>query len=69
MAFGNFKHLPRSTAYDKIVRDKAINISKKPTYDGFQTGLASMIYKLFDKNIPDQQLAKELCKPFIGKLE
>ena len=50
MAFRNLKHLPRSTASDKILCDKAINISKTPTYDGFQTGLTSMVYKLFDKN-------------------
>ena len=34
---------------DKVLRDKAFNIAKDPNYDGYQTGLASMVYKLFDK--------------------
>ena len=31
------------------MRDKAFNIAKNPKYDGYQ-GLASIVYKLFDKN-------------------
>ena len=45
MAYGNFKDLNRRTASNKILRDKAINISKNPKYDGNQRGLVSMIYK------------------------
>ena len=33
----------------KILRDKAFNIAKNPKYDGYQRGLASMVYKFFDK--------------------
>ena len=36
-------------AYDKILRDNAINLAKHPKYDGYQRGLASMVYKFFDK--------------------
>ena len=36
-------------AADKVLRDKAFNIAKNPKYDGYQTGLASMVYKCFDK--------------------
>ena len=32
------------------MRDKAFNIPKNPKYDGYQRGVASMIYKFFDKN-------------------
>ena len=77
MAYGVFKDLKRRTASDKILRDKAFNIAKNPKYDGYQRGLASMVYKFFDKksagsgvNIPfefNEQLAKELHKPIIGK--
>ena len=49
MAYGDFKHLSRRTASDKILRDKAFNIAKNPNYDGYQRGLASMVYKFFDK--------------------
>ena len=49
VAYGDFKDLKRRTASDKILRDKAFNIAKNPKYDGYQRGLASMVYKLFDK--------------------
>ena len=51
MAYGDFKDLPRRTAADKALRDKAFNIAKNPKYDGYQRGLASMIYKFFDKKL------------------
>ena len=49
MADGDFKDLKRRTASDKVLRDKAFNIAKNPKYDGYQRGLASMVYKFFDK--------------------
>ena len=77
MAYGDFKDLARRTASDKVLRDKAFNIAKNPKYDGYQRGLASMVYKFFDKtsaeggvNIPlefNKELAKELHKPIIRK--
>ena len=36
-------------ASDKVLKDKAFNIAKNPKYDGYQRGLASMVYKFFDK--------------------
>ena len=49
MAYGNFKNIARKTASDKVLRDKAFNIVKNPTYDGYQRGLASMVYKFLIK--------------------
>ena len=49
MAYGDFKDLARRTASDKVIRDKAFNIAKGPKYDGYQTSLALMVYKFFDK--------------------
>ena len=73
MAYGDFKDLARRTDSDKVLRDKAFNIAKNPKYDGYQRGLASTVYKRFDKkskgscvNISlefNKQLAKELHKP------
>ena len=40
MPYGNFKDLPRRTASDKVLRDKAFNIAKIPKYGGYQWGLA-----------------------------
>ena len=49
MAYEDFKDLNRKTFADKVLRDKAFNIAKDPKYDGYQRGLASMVYKFFDK--------------------
>ena len=49
ISYGDFKDLTRRTASDKILCDKAFNIAKTPKYDGYQHGLASMVYKFFDK--------------------
>ena len=75
MAYGDFEDLKRRTASEKILRDKALTIAKNPKYDGYQRGLASMVYKFFDKksagsgvNIEvthNEQLAKEMHKPII----
>ena len=76
MAYGDFKDLARRTASDKVLRDKAFNIAKNPKYDGYQRGLASMVYKFFDKKPASNdvanneikqnlRLAEELHKPII----
>ena len=49
MAYGDFKDLTRRTASAKILHNKAFGIAKNPRYDGYRRGLASMIYKFFDK--------------------
>ena len=49
MAYQDFRDLNRRTAADKVLRDKAFNIAKNSKYDGYQRGLASMVYKFFDK--------------------
>ena len=51
MAYGDFKDLTRRTGSDKILGDIAFNIAKNPKYDGYQRGLASMVYKFFDKKL------------------
>ena len=40
--------LTRRTASDKILHGKAFNFAKNPKFDGYQCGLASMVYNLFD---------------------
>ena len=44
-----FKDLAKRTAWDKVLRDKAFNIAINPKYDGYQRGLASMVYNFFDE--------------------
>ena len=45
-AYADHKDLTKS---DKVLRDRAYNIASNPEYDGYQRGLASMVYKFFDK--------------------
>ena len=49
MAYGDFKYLAKWTVSEKVLRDKAFDIAKNPKYDGYQRGLASLVYKFFDK--------------------
>ena len=48
-AYGDFKDLKRRRASEKVLRDKAFNIAKKPKYDGYKRRLASMVYKFLGK--------------------
>ena len=41
--------MTRRTADDKVLPDKASNIAKYPKYDWYQRGLASVVFKFFDK--------------------
>ena len=49
MAYGKSKDLFKRTQSDRVLRDKAFKIASDPKYDGYQRGLASMVYKCFDK--------------------
>ena len=69
-AHGDFKDLTRKIASDKILRDKVFNVAKNLKYDGCQRGLASLVFKLFNKkvsgavikneNMSNKELAEEL---------
>ena len=49
MAYGKSKGLVKITQSDKLLKDKAFKTAIDPNYDGYQSGLASMVYKFFDK--------------------
>ena len=49
MVYGDFKDFAKRTRADKVLRDKAFKIASDQKYDGYQRGLASMVYKFFDK--------------------
>ena len=82
-AYSDSKDLTKRTVADKILKNRAFNIAKDKKYDGYQRGLASMVYKFFDKKskrssakhvntklaTQNQQLAEELHKPIIRKFE
>ena len=76
MAYGDFKDLGKRIAANNVLKNKEFNIAKDPKYDGYQRGLASIVYKLFDKKIKgsgvksipqNEKLADELHKPIIRK--
>ena len=69
--YGDFKDLPKRTVKIVFLAFKIVSDQK---YDGYQKGLASMVYKFFDKksqgsglanNKENVQLANELHKPII----
>ena len=66
MAYGDFKDLARRTASDKVLRGKAFSIAKNPKYDGYQRGLASMVYKFFDKKSKVSGVANNKIKKFFN---
>ena len=82
MAHGDFKDLTKRTAADEVLRNKAFKIAGDQKYDGYQRGLASMVFEFFDKksqgsvhslqvatNNENIQLADELHKPIIKKFK
>ena len=77
MAYGKSKDLMKRTESDKVLRDKAFEIASDLKYDGYQRGLASMVYKFFDKKSsaeaskaePNYQLANELHRQIIRKFK
>ena len=48
-AYADHKDLINRTEADKVLRDQAYDIASNPEYDGYQRGIASMVYKFFDK--------------------
>ena len=64
------KDLAKRTQPDKVLRDNAFKIASDPKYDGYQRGLASMVYQFFDRkssgsgvvNESNYQLADKLHK-------
>ena len=44
-----FKDFPRRRASDKVFHDEIFNIATNRKCDGYQRGLASVVYKFLDK--------------------
>ena len=77
MAYGKSKDLTKRTQSDQVLGDKAFKIVSDPKYNGYQRGLASMVYKLFDKRSsgsgddtePNYQLANEFRRQIIKQFK
>ena len=74
--------LAKITIFDAISKDRAYKIAKNRQCDGYQRGLAIMVYRFFDKKTEsraiatikarasvNEQLAEELHKPAAEKFK
>ena len=68
-AYADHKDLINRTEADKVLRDKAYDIASSPEYDGYQRGLASMVYKFFDKKSTAKPSSLERMGSGVKKLK
>ena len=77
MAYDKSKDFAKIAYSRKVLRDKAFKIASDSKYDGYQRGLASMVYRFFDKKSrgsgidaePNYQIANERHKQIIRKFK
>ena len=60
MIYRKSKDLAKRTQSDKVLRDKAFKIASDPKYDGYQRGLASMVYKFLIKSLVEVVLLNQI---------
>ena len=76
MASDKYKDLEKIRQSDKVLKDKVFAVANNPKYDGYQRGLASMVYKFLIRSQEEvllkmkfkkknQGLANELHKTII----
>ena len=68
-AYADHKDLINRTEADKVLRDKAYDTASNPEYDGYQRGLASMVYKFFDKKSTAKPSSLERMGSGVKKLK
>ena len=68
-AYADHKDLINRTEADKFLRDKAYDIASNPEYDGYQRGLATMVYKFFDKKATAEPSAKHVIGSGVKKFK
>ena len=68
MDYGRSNDLSKRTQSDKVMRDKAFKISSDPKHDGYERGLASMVYKFFAEvvSLTNQVISSQMS--FINQL-
>ena len=50
-AYAKYKDVENRLMSDQKLRNSAYDIASNPKYDGYQRGLASMVYKFFDSKV------------------
>ena len=74
MAYNKFKDLEKRTQSDIVLKNKTFKIASDSRKNGYERGLASMVYKFFDKNskgsgLENKELTNELHKSIIRKFK
>ena len=76
-AYAKYKHKANRSQFDLVLKNKALKIATDPRVNGYQRGLASMVYKFFNERtkgcginnkgnlLVNLELAEELHKPII----
>ena len=70
-AYAKYKDVENRLVSDQKLKNSAYDIASNPKYDGYQRGLASMVYKYFDsrvapldkKTLSGKGTAKHTAKP------
>ena len=80
-AYAKYKDILNRRQSDIVLKNKALKIATDPRFNGYRTGLASMVYKFFNertkgsgihlqaKSLNNEILAEELHKPIIKTLK
>ena len=73
-AYAKYKDRLNRKQSDIVLKNKALQIATDPRVNGYQRGLASMVYKFFNERtkgsgIENKILAEELHKPIIKKFK
>ena len=50
-AYAKYKDVENGLISDQKLRNSAYDIASNPKYDGYQRGLVSMLYKVFDSKV------------------
>ena len=49
MTYNKFQNLEKRTQSNIVLKNKALKMASTPRYNGYERGLASMVYKFFNK--------------------
>ena len=49
MFYGKYKGLTKKTQSGNVLREKLFEIASNPRFDGYQRGLASLVYRFLEK--------------------
>ena len=64
-----YKDFAKRTESDKLLKDEAFKIANNQNCDGYQRGLAAMVYKFLDKNSRGSDVAMFANKSMTNQLQ